>query len=260
MFISKEEKKISKEFLTNGYIVKKINNIENLEYIKKFIFDSSLKIINKKIKIEDFFDNFHKNINKRQINNIRLKIIEKINDNQKMRLNYYLLSKFLLDVLVGNELSMQRRLNLSIQLPKDKSSLLQVHADTWSGDSPFEIVVWLPLVNCFKTKSMFILPPKETEKLNKNFKKNAGQSSEKLFRSIKNKVKFLNVNYGEVLIFNQSLPHGNRVNIEKETRWSLNCRFKGAFTPYSDKKIGEFFEPITLKAASILGMNYKEPK
>lgn len=260
MFISKEEKKLSKEFLTNGYIVKKIHNIENLEYIKKFIFDSSLKIINKKIKIEDFFDNFHKNINKRQINNIRLKIIEKINDNQKMRLNYYLLSKFLLDVLVGNELSMQRRLNLSIQLPKDKSSLLQVHADTWSGDSPFEIVVWLPLVNCYKTKSMFILPPKETEKLNKNFKKNAGQSSEKLFRSIKNKVKFLNVNYGEVLIFNQSLPHGNRVNIEKETRWSLNCRFKGAFTPYSDKKIGEFFEPITLKTASILGMNYKEPK
>lgn len=260
MFISKEEKILSKEFLTNGYIVKKINNIENLEYIKKFIFDSSLKVINKKINIQDFFDNFHKNINKRQINNIRLKIIEKINDNQKMRLNYYLLSKFLLDVLVGNELSMQRRLNLSIQLPKDKSSLLQVHADTWSGDSPFEIVVWLPLVNCYKTKSMFILPPKETEKLNKNFKKNAGQSSEKLFRSIKNKVKFLNVNYGEVLIFNQSLPHGNRVNNEKETRWSLNCRFKGAFTPYSDKKIGEFFEPITLKAASILGMNYKEPK
>ena len=155
---------------------------------------------------------------------------------------------------------MQRRLNLSIQLPNDKSSLLQVHADTWSGDSPFETVVWLPLVDCYKTKSMFILPPKHSEKLNKNFSKNATKSSEKLFKSIKNKVKFLKVNYGELLIFNQGLPHGNRVNIENETRWSMNCRFKGAFTPYNDKKIGEFFEPITLKAVSLAGMNYKDPK
>ena len=56
------------------------------------------------------------------------------------------------------------------------------------------------------------------------------------------------------------LPHGNRVNFEKETRWSLNCRFKGVFTPYGDKKIGEFFEPITLRPVSKQGMNYKLPK
>ena len=45
---------------------------------------------------------------------------------------------------------MQMRVNLSIQLPRDKSSLLPVHSDVWSGDSPFETVVWLPLVDCFK--------------------------------------------------------------------------------------------------------------
>ena len=64
----------------------------------------------------------------------------------------------------------------------------------------------------------------------------------------------------EVLVFNQALPHGNRVNVEPETRWSMNCRFKGVFTPYGDKKIGEFFEPITLRAASRLGMDYQLPK
>ena len=65
---------------------------------------------------------------------------------------------------------------------------------------------------------------------------------------------------GEVLIFNQNLPHGNRVNQESETRWSMNCRFKSVFTPYGDKKIGEFFEPVTLKAASRVGMNYRFPQ
>ena len=37
----------------------------------------------------------------------------------------------------------------------------------------------------------------------------------------------------------------------------MNIRFKGLFTPYGDKKLGEFFEPITLKPISKKGMNYK---
>ena len=62
------------------------------------------------------------------------------------------------------------------------------------------------------------------------------------------------------MLFNQSLPHGNRPNNERETRWSLNCRFKSIFTPYRDKKLGEFFEPITLRKVSELAINYELPK
>ena len=53
---------------------------------------------------------------------------------------------------------------------------------------------------------------------------------------------------------------GNIINKENETRWTMNCRFKSIFTPYADKKIGEFYEPITLKAASKRGISYKLPK
>ena len=35
---------------------------------------------------------------------------------------------------------------------------------------------------------------------------------------------------------------------------------KNIFSPYGDKKIGEFFEPITLRAASEIGLKYKLPK
>jgi sporadic carbohydrate cluster 2OG-Fe(II) oxygenase len=155
---------------------------------------------------------------------------------------------------------MQSRVNLSIQFPGDDSSLLATHADTWSGDSPFEVVVWLPLVDCYKTKSMYILPPEKNINLNKNFKGMSGKNSEDLFQSIESDVQWIDINYGEVMIFNQSLPHGNRINQENETRWSMNCRFKGLFSPYGDKKIGEFFEPITTKAASISGLNYQYPE
>ena len=73
-------------------------------------------------------------------------------------------------------------------------------------------------------------------------------------------MKWINVNFGEYLIFNQSLPHGNVNNKEKETRISMNCRFKGLYTPYGTKNLGDFFEPIIIKPASIIGMNYKFPK
>ena len=43
----------------------------------------------------------------------------------------------MLETIVGNELAMQLRVNLSIQLPGDDSSLLPLHSDVWSGDSQF---------------------------------------------------------------------------------------------------------------------------
>ena len=72
-------------------------------------------------------------------------------------------------------------------------------------------------------------------------------------------VNWINIKYGQVLIFNQNLPHGNIVNEEKETRWSFNCRFKSLFSPYGDKKLGEFFEIQNLKPASQLALNYQLP-
>ena len=65
---------------------------------------------------------------------------------------------------------MQNKVNLSIQYPNDSSSLLETHADTWSGDSPYEVVVWLPLVDCYKTKSMYILPPEKLSLIDPFFK------------------------------------------------------------------------------------------
>ena len=154
---------------------------------------------------------------------------------------------------------MQNRINLSIQIPNDDSSLLPIHSDTWSGDSPFEAVLWIPLVNCYSSKSMYILPPKHLERIDNFFSINKNSSSEEIFNEIKNDVEWINIDYGEILIFNQNLPHGNVVNNENATRWSMNCRFKSICSPYVDKKIREFFEPITLRAISKIGMNYKFP-
>ena len=89
-------------------------------------------------------------------------------------------------------------------------------------------------------------------------KKNA-KNSNAIFSLVKNRVNFLKVNFGEFLIFDQTIPHGNIINNENETRWSMNCRFKSLFSPYGDKRIGEFFTPITVKPMTKIGLNYKFP-
>ena len=63
-----------------------------------------------------------------------------------------------------------KKINLSIQVPQDDSSLLALHSDVWSGDSPYEVVIWIPLVNCYKTKSMYILKSSKYKKFEKKFK------------------------------------------------------------------------------------------
>ena len=261
-FHNNSEKLISDEFIQKGYIIKDASNFTTLNILQDILVEQSSKIIGKSLDLNniDWLNNIHEMIEVDQLNNFRLQLIESINKEKQFREHYYNIAKPYLDIIVGNELAMQMRVNLSIQLPNDSSSLLPVHADTWSGDSAFEVVVWIPLVDCYKTKTMFILPPNKTLELHEDFKNKSGTNSQTLFKHIEKDLKWLNVNYGKILIFNQSLPHGNIINIENETRWSMNCRFKGIFTPYSDKKLGEFFEPITLKPISQLGMNYSLPK
>lgn len=195
-----------------------------------------------------------------RLNDFRLHVIDGINNTDWFRRAYFDTARSLVERIVGNELCMQRRINLSIQLPQDQSSLLPVHSDTWSGDSPFEIVLWIPMVDCFKTKSMYLLPPAEAAAFDRDFKSRAGASAEDIYHSIKNEVRWMEVPYGSVLLFNQNLPHGNRINLEAEARWTMNCRFKGVFTPYQDKKLGEFFEPITLRPATRAAMAYQPPE
>ena len=262
MFLDNKEKKISEEYINNGFVIRPVADQAVLDWIQSCFEEQSkkiLKVVSEK-KTSSWLNFIHDHVPVNQLNNFRLKMIEFMNANSEFRKKYYQLARPYLESLVGNELAMQRRINLSIQMPDDDSSLLTVHADTWSGDSPYEVVVWLPLVDCYKTKAMYLLPPLADKKLKEDFIQFSSSSSEELFRRIEKEVIWIEIKAGEVLIFNQNLPHGNRINHETETRWSMNCRFKGIFTPYGDKKIGEFFEPITLKAASRTGMTYRFPQ
>lgn len=232
-FISSEDAYLTDEFLRDGYVIAQAESYRNLHYLHGLVRPHEPPVDG--------------------LNELKLATMARLNADPEARIAYYGLASGLLSALVGNELAMQKRFNLNVQVPHDEGNLLPIHADTWTGDSPYQVVLWVPFTDCYRTKSLWILPPEHA----KDFRVDA--DAETLFRRIEDKVKYVEVDYGEVLIFNPTLPHGNRVNVEDTTRWTLNCRFKSVWTPYGVKGPGEHFEPITLRAASRIGMAYRHP-
>ncbi len=262
VFMTEEEERLSNQYLSAGYLILPVENRGALDEVRQMVVQAAADYLGMQGEMDaaDFLNDIHLEVKPEKLNGLRLAVIERMNAEPSLRTAYYGFVRSVLATIVGNELVMQRRVNLSIQMPADSSSLLPVHADVWSGDSPFEVVVWLPLVDCFDTKSMYLLPPGPTERLHERFHSFVGKTSDEIFSEIESEVEWLHVPYGHVVLFNQNLPHGNIVNAEKETRWSMNCRFKSLFSPYADKKLGEFFKPITMRAATRTGLNYQFPE
>ena len=72
---------------------------------------------------------------------------------------------------------------------------------------------------------------------------------DELYKDVEKDVIWCNVPYGHVLVFSPNFLHGGVINEEPETRWSMNCRFTGLFTPYTgaEKKLGSYYLPITTR-------------
>ena len=261
MFYSPDEQRFSDLFLENGRVIFPAEDQAGLEKIQAYIAKSAARHLGLEISGEptEFLNQVHEYVSINELNNLRLAVFSGLNAESWFRPTYFSLARSALESLVGNELCMQRRINLSVQLPGDDSSLLPLHSDVWDGDSPFEVVLWVPMVDCSKTKAMYLMPPAKDREVQGDLAKFNKSSAEDIFVTIADDVVFAEVKFGEVMIFSQTLMHGNRINQENETRWSMNCRFKSVMSPYADKKFGEFFEPINLRAATRIGLDYELP-
>ena len=123
----------------------------------------------------------------------------------------------------------------------DTTSILNAHSDCSSGDSPFELVLWIPLTDAYSSNSMFIYDKQRSTDFYHSIKM---QNPIKMYPD---KCDFVSVNYGEYIIFSPSLVHGNVLNTTKSTRMSLNIRFKSIFSPYTptivhDRLYGTYYD------------------
>jgi sporadic carbohydrate cluster 2OG-Fe(II) oxygenase len=255
------ERKLSETFLSTGYIITDAEDRGALDRIQSHAAQVTAKFLGiaPPEHPATFMDGIGKHISPDRLNEMRLAIINSFLAESWFREAYFSCARSLIETLAGNELAVQRGVGFSVQLPNDETSLLPLHSDAWSEDSPFEVVLWIPLVDVFRTKSMFILPKEREEKWRRVMPEYADRGVTDMFKDMENELLWLDVPYGKVLVFTHTLMHGNHINREPTARWSMNVRFKGLFTPYADKRLGDFFEPITIRPASRIGMTYEQP-
>jgi sporadic carbohydrate cluster 2OG-Fe(II) oxygenase len=203
----------------------------------------------------------HKLIKMEEINPIRITAFQALNNIPDWKMKYYSLASAHLKELFGPDISIQMKLNLSIQMPGDASSILELHSDTLSGQSPFECVLWTAITDAFDSNAMYMFDINESQKLYQLLPKYQHNGMNQLFNDNKHQAKFLSVKSGTNILFSSTLFHGNTLNETDYTRVSLNCRFKALFSPeYSnfphERVTGTFYEPLKLSPVTKLGLNY----
>jgi sporadic carbohydrate cluster 2OG-Fe(II) oxygenase len=262
-FISDSEEILANEFLQNGYVISDVADAQILDQLRLTVVRTAGEYlgISPLGNVDEFLNEINHIVTPEQINPFRLAMYRSLNGMAWFRPAYFKLGCHLVESLVGNELAMQNRINLSIQMPNDRTSLLDIHADVFSGETPYQVVQWLPLVNVSGTKSMYVLPRSKSEPVIARLHEFLDGGMSALYEEVKQDLIWLDVPYGKVVVFTPNILHGNVLNVEGTTRWSLNCRFTGLLTPYgsAEKSLGSFYLPITPRPVTKIGAEYQQP-
>ena len=252
-----------KDFIRKGYSIIKPKDKDIIKNLHNFVISYLRKKVSKNIPLN--LNKLNNHINIEDVNSIRLDLYQNINKSKKFHEMYFKVFKPYLSKIIGDDISKQKKINLNIQLPQDYNSTLDLHADTFAGESPYEVITWLPLSSVYKSNSMYVFPLDISKKIVSKIENYNTVGTDKILNNYKKNLKFLKINYGEVLIFSANLMHGNKVNQTKDSRLSLNCRFKNTFSPrnkinssnhivniYENKtkspstKVAEYFEELKI--------------
>ena len=234
--------KIEKEFFKKGFVKVNIQK----KYLTKYQdLKESIKRKFKKNFKNNNFEIFHKDVSFKEINKVRMDIINFINTKKKLKEDIYISLKPILDSMLGPDIIIQKSINLGIQLPEDTSRPL-FHKDT-PLSSYHEIVLWIPLVNCEKSMCMLMVE----KKLQKSAEKLLNAKAENRFDNfIKKYGKLEEIKFGQALIFNTNNFHYIPINKTNKTRWAINLRLKNLFTPYGERNLLDYYEILKISPIS----------
>ena len=257
-FLSTEEVELSNTFLRDGHVVREAESESILESVRQDVIQIATNWLKQNGLESASFDlaNSHKFVPNDRLNDLRLTIFAEINKLSDIRQRYFSLARQTISTLVGNELAMQNKVNMSVQQLNDESSVLPMHSDIWTGDSPFQVVLWVPLTDASETNSMFFLPPLASREARNRVAAGEFKSMDQIENAYRSQLITMVVPYGKVLVFDSSCLHGNVLNETKTSRWSINCRFTGLLTPFTnpERRLGTYYLPITTRAATKMGL------
>lgn len=243
------------EFRERGFGIAPASAPSALEELRSIIFDEAQGLCEAKTNdAETFMNNFHeRKLEGAALNEFRSTLIRRFNERTDVPATIFQAFEEVLVALVGSDVAVQKSCNLVIQQPHDVE-VSPIHRDA-PPNSPFEVVMWIPLVDCYDTKGMSVLGRTETTALIGRLNAAPAGNPSQAYRYAAEAGTPVSMVFGEALFFWTGLYHVIPTNVEQETRWSLNIRYKNLFSPYGDKGFPDFFRILKLSPLSELAIN-----
>ncbi|MDA8675831.1 hypothetical protein N9M53_03980 [Alphaproteobacteria bacterium] len=238
---------------TKGFFVSNSENFELLKELREKIFKLVKKHLNYEHTNSEYGLNYlHELISigsEAELNEKRVALIQDINASVDCGEIIFMAFEGQIRSIIGNDILVQKNCNLVLQMPNDPNPS-ELHRDA-PGNSCYELVVWVPLVNCYKSKAMYILDFEDTKDAYEKLKNdgNWGKFEQIALDTSQNP----EVNFGQALFFSSAVLHGSEINKEKETRVSLNIRFKNIFAPSGFKNQYQFFRSLRVSDFTQIG-------
>ena len=217
-----------------GYAIVKIDNLKIFDNLKKkFIEKLNLDVS------KNSFDDLRvkmTSMSKSEINNIMIKLLS-FSEASEMMLNA---CKAKIKKLVGKEIFVQRRANTIFNLPGKNQRRQWPHYELMSGISPFTYVLWAPFHDLDDDGGIFYIDQKRSFEIIKK-EHSKGLVNGPIILNMNYNEKPIKIKYGEAIIFNPFILHGN-VNFDsKKARLACSIRFQSAKKPLMQKN-SDFFK------------------
>ena len=219
-----------KELEKKGYAV---YEVEDLNLFKKLT-DSFVKNIN------------IPGINKKNIREVRRSLakMSKAEINKSM-INFLTFNKNLSEMMIdsfpnlienlcGKELFIQRRAHTTINVPGDDQAKQVAHYEMISGISPFAYILWAPLHDLEDDGGAYHIELKKSIDLMKKEEADGLVSGPEVLNFMENK-KPPRLNFGQAIIFNPFVIHGNIPFNSEFARIACNVRFQSFKKPLLQK-------------------------
>ena len=207
--------------------------VEDLNLFKKlrdsFVENINIPGINKK-SIKDVRRSLAK-MSKAEINKSMINFLTFNKNLSEMMINSF---PNLIENLCGKELFIQRRAHTTINAPGDDQAKQVAHYEMISGISPFAYILWAPLHDLEDDGGAYHIELKKSIDLMKKGEADGLVSGPEVLNFMENK-KPPRMKFGQAIIFNPFVIHGNIPFNSELARIACNVRFQSFNKPLLQK-------------------------
>ena len=212
-----------------GYAVIPVENMETFIKLRDS-FIERINISNGSEKNIDFVRKAMAKMSKAEINRSMIDLLKFTN------LSEMIINSFpkLIESLCGKELFIQRRATIIMNVPGEGQARQWPHYELMSGISPFTYVIWAPLHDLEDQSGAYYINQKESLEVMKK-EQAAGLVNGPTVLNMMQNQKPIPLKFGQAIIFNPFILHGNVTFNSKFARIASGVRFQSYNKPLFQK-------------------------